>query len=648
MRRFALAPLVALALAAPGMAAQAAAPQPQAEDPGTTITVDVAATRGPASTYLLGVNHRYNANGYDTWNTTTDAPYKSVVDGALRVGLHSIRFPGGTIANTYDWKHAIGDDRGCQVDGRGSGIHGFGAVTGGMAFGPDAFMELAERIGADPLFMVPFVTETPEDAADWVEYMNTPAGDGINPNGAKDWAEVRAANGHPEPYGVLRWEIGNEHHHADSRHWMSPDLDTAAQQYAFGGSATFIAERLGKDCNHPLDGIASDGTGHQLFEVLYPPVDPAYFVLTIDGRRWRQVPDVERRGPRARVFELAPESGEVLFGDGTHGAVPPEGTPVVASYESVHEGYFAFADAMKAVDPSIDVCASFGRIAFIQAAEGTPFDCLTTHPITSMAPPGEDHATWVDALDGHDRMMLAVDARRRGITQLQRALPDGTPLWFTEAAVLQGDGSAFPGWASSATQAAYMATMWGDWMEVGIEWGMSSVFLGGDRSLLGTRRRVTFSAEAVTREAITPMFSAGGDVLPTRVEGNPVRQPEGLDRSYTGLAVTATRAPDGAVELLVVNRLPLDDVTARVLVAGQAGQAGTTAELRTVRGEDFTSWNKVGEPPEVTLGTSEETVDAEGLVHSFPATSTTLIRLPAPEPTVRRSHARSFGAQQKP
>ena len=628
MRRSALAPLVAIALAVPGITAQAA-PRAEDEEPGTTITVDVGAVRGPASTDLLGVNHRYNANGYDTWNTSTDAPYKSVVEGALRVGLDSIRFPGGTIANTYDWKRAIGDGRGCQVDGRGSGIHGFGAVTGEMAFGPDEFMEFAERIEAEPLFMVPFVTGTPADAADWVEYMNSPAGDGINPNDGEDWAEVRAANGHPEPYGVLRWEIGNEQHHADSRHWMSPDLGTAAQQYAFGGTATVIAERLGKDCNHPLDGIASDGTGNQVFEALYPPVDPASFGLTVDGRRWRQVADVGGRGPRARVYELTPESGEVRFGDGVHGAVPPAGSPVVASYFSVHEGYFAFADAMKAVDPSIDVCASFGRVAFVQAADGTPFDCMTTHPISSMAPAGEDQATWVDALDGHDRMMLAVDARRRGITKLERSLPEGTPLWFTEAAVLQGDGAAFPGWASSAAQAAYMATMWGDWMETGIEFGMSSVFLGGDRSLLGTRRRVTYSAEAVTREAVSPMFSAGGDLLTASVEGNPVRQPEGLDRSYTGLAVTATRAPDGAVALLVVNRLPLDAVTARVQVPGQTS---TYAELRTVMGEDFTSWNKVGEPPEVTLQTSEAPVDpVEGLVHTFPASSTTVIRLPAAE-----------------
>ena len=41
------------------------------------------------------------------------------------------------------------------------------------------------------------------DAADLIEYLNAPAdGDVTKPNGGVDWAEVRAANGHPEPYGV--------------------------------------------------------------------------------------------------------------------------------------------------------------------------------------------------------------------------------------------------------------------------------------------------------------------------------------------------------------------------------------------------------------------------------------------------------------
>ncbi len=46
-------------------------------------------------------------------------------------------------------------------------------------------------------------------AADLVEYCNSP-NDGSNPNGGIDWAAVRASRGHPEPYNVKYWEVGNE------------------------------------------------------------------------------------------------------------------------------------------------------------------------------------------------------------------------------------------------------------------------------------------------------------------------------------------------------------------------------------------------------------------------------------------------------
>jgi alpha-N-arabinofuranosidase len=613
-------------------AGTAIAPRPAAADDTTTTTIVVGATapRGPAATQLLGINHRYNADGYGLWNPRRDAPRQVYVDGAVRAGVESLRFPGGTVANTYEWKRAIGDDRGCQIDGRGSAAAGFSAIDHDLSFGPDEFMTTVDAMGVQPLIMVPFVRETPEDAADWVEYMNTPAGDGVNPNGGVDWAELRAANGHPEPYGVQRWELGNEHHHLDSRHWMSPDTATAAGQYAFGGSASFVAEPLGKGCNHPVEGVASDGTGGQVFQVMYPPVDPATLQVAVqeNGRLWRQVPDIGATRPRARVYEVRPDSGEIVFGDGTHGRIPKQGKQFVATYDSVHEGYFAFAEAMKGVDPTIDVCASFGRVVFLQTVEGQPFDCLTTHPITSLAHAGEAKADWVDALEGHDHLMVAVDQRRRGVSKLQRAMPEGTPLWFTEAAAVQGDGEAFPRWATSASQAAYMASMWGDWMELGIPFAMSSVLLGGDdRALLDSRPQVTLSAEGVTRQAIKPMFSAGGEVLPARVDGNPVRSPEGFERSYDGLAVTATRAPDGSVNVMVVNRLPEEAVTSQLSVEGLVP---TSAELRTVVADRFTASNTDADPSAVRLELSTVPVDASGFVLTFPPSSTTVVRLPPP------------------
>ncbi len=44
-----------------------------------------------------------------------------------------------------------------------------------------------------------------QEVLDWIEYCNGPAD--------SKWGKVRAANGHPEPYGVKYWEIDNETWH---------------------------------------------------------------------------------------------------------------------------------------------------------------------------------------------------------------------------------------------------------------------------------------------------------------------------------------------------------------------------------------------------------------------------------------------------
>ncbi len=57
-------------------------------------------------------------------------------------------------------------------------------------------------MGAEPLICLRFTGKTPRDAADQVGYFN---GSPDTPMG-----KLRAANGHPEPYRVRYWQIGNE------------------------------------------------------------------------------------------------------------------------------------------------------------------------------------------------------------------------------------------------------------------------------------------------------------------------------------------------------------------------------------------------------------------------------------------------------
>ena len=68
--------------------------------------------------------------------------------------------------------------------------------------GTDDFIAWARRAGAEPMLVVNLGTRGAESARDLVEYVNAPAG--------TTFADRRAANGHPAPYGVRTWGLGNE------------------------------------------------------------------------------------------------------------------------------------------------------------------------------------------------------------------------------------------------------------------------------------------------------------------------------------------------------------------------------------------------------------------------------------------------------
>ena len=114
------------------------------------------------------------------------------------------RWPGGGYTDSYDWRKAIGQrDRRPPQD-----LLPFGQPLGynhGMDpndFGTDEFLRLCERLGVEPYISANFGSGTPEMAAAWVEYCNGPAN--------STWGHRRAENGHPKPYGVHLWSVGNE------------------------------------------------------------------------------------------------------------------------------------------------------------------------------------------------------------------------------------------------------------------------------------------------------------------------------------------------------------------------------------------------------------------------------------------------------
>ncbi|GAA4322634.1 DUF1080 domain-containing protein [Mucilaginibacter gynuensis] len=111
-------------------------------------------------------------------------------------GLNFVRY-GGTMVNApgYRFKKMIGE-RSKRPPYKG---HWYPYSTNG--FGIEDFLQFCEAAGFEAAFAIN-IEETPQDAADMVEYLKG----SINTT----WGKKRAQNGHPQPYKVKYFEIGNE------------------------------------------------------------------------------------------------------------------------------------------------------------------------------------------------------------------------------------------------------------------------------------------------------------------------------------------------------------------------------------------------------------------------------------------------------
>jgi alpha-N-arabinofuranosidase len=130
------------------------------------------------------------------------------------------------------------------------------------------------------------------------------------------------------------------------------------------------------------DGVSSsNGQPSQVFYVRYPPVVTGTQTITVAGVAWAEVPDPSAAGPDDAVYEFDPRRGEIRFGDGVHGRIPPLGALILAAYESgPHDGFVDYYAAMKAVNPDIKVGSCFHGDAFLKLmGEEHPYDFLAVH-----------------------------------------------------------------------------------------------------------------------------------------------------------------------------------------------------------------------------------------------------------------------------
>ena len=122
---------------------------------------------------------------------------KDVITAVKELNVPIVRWPGGNFVSGYHWEDGIGpkDQRPVRID-LAWGFHE------NNNFGTDEFIDWCRRVNTEPYFCVNIGTGTLDEARNWVEYCNVEKG--------THYSDLRIKNGHPEPYNVTYWGLGNE------------------------------------------------------------------------------------------------------------------------------------------------------------------------------------------------------------------------------------------------------------------------------------------------------------------------------------------------------------------------------------------------------------------------------------------------------
>jgi alpha-N-arabinofuranosidase len=125
--------------------------------------------------------------------------YRNDVVAALKnLKVPLVRWPGGCFADEYHWREGIGprDKRPVKVNTT------WGYVEENNSFGTHEFLDFAEMIGADVYVNGNVGTGSPQEMAEWVEYMTSDTKSTL--------ANLRRANGRDKPWKIAYFAVGNE------------------------------------------------------------------------------------------------------------------------------------------------------------------------------------------------------------------------------------------------------------------------------------------------------------------------------------------------------------------------------------------------------------------------------------------------------
>jgi alpha-N-arabinofuranosidase len=134
--------------------------------------------------------------GKDSKIPNTRGIRNDVVNALKAIKVPNVRYPGGCFADEYHWRKGIGEKRAVTLNPN------WGGVIEPNTFGTHEYLDFLDQIGSEAFLSVNVGSGTPQEAAEWLEYLTT--------DQPTDLAKERAANGHPKPYKIAFLGIGNE------------------------------------------------------------------------------------------------------------------------------------------------------------------------------------------------------------------------------------------------------------------------------------------------------------------------------------------------------------------------------------------------------------------------------------------------------
>jgi alpha-N-arabinofuranosidase len=133
--------------------------------------------------------------GSDSKIPNTRGIRNDVVAALKALKVPNVRWPGGCFADEYHWRKGIGT-RSVTLNPN------WGGVIEPNTFGTHEFMDFIDQIGSEAFISVNVGSGTPQEAAEWLEYLTAAQPTSL--------AKERATNGHSAPYKIPMLGIGNE------------------------------------------------------------------------------------------------------------------------------------------------------------------------------------------------------------------------------------------------------------------------------------------------------------------------------------------------------------------------------------------------------------------------------------------------------